>query len=491
MATTTRGFRYPVASDSPDVPRDIGNLAADIDGMFLTGAGTGGRPAAGKVGREWYDSTAGITYLDIGSAWVIKGANDLVRTGDARLSDQRTPLDGSVTWNKLYQDIKPPAGGGVAGAANFAVRRLGTTGEDAAAGNDARLSDARTPLGHRASHAAGGADEFRAFDPNSPYPLAGGRLTNAYVHGPQGQRTRWIKNLSQDGNHRRLQMFHISRDNANWSTGEAVEVITRTISFDTSSYSRCIIEGGWNTPFRVTVLEMAGLYPMVPKILSDAAVTGTITEAHIVLDLPAWVAVTCEVKYNRADVSRPFTSAGQISWDTLTASNEAVQAVVTANEYYRERTNVDRRRGYFASYNGGPGGGTFTMPTSESLVNAGGEITDIEGWYDGGNPIPEYKPKLKGWYRFLVEFYATSAPAANHYVDLYVARNLGSPDTNMPRRGRGRLLGFPSVGIQGEFTADLYSDGFTTFAVFGKASQAGISGWLTFSGYYIGDDIQI
>lgn len=31
MATTTRGFRYPVLSDTANVPRDVGYLAADVE----------------------------------------------------------------------------------------------------------------------------------------------------------------------------------------------------------------------------------------------------------------------------------------------------------------------------------------------------------------------------------------------------------------------------------------------------------------------------
>lgn len=34
MATTPKGFRYPTSSDSPDVPRDLGYLANDIDNYF-------------------------------------------------------------------------------------------------------------------------------------------------------------------------------------------------------------------------------------------------------------------------------------------------------------------------------------------------------------------------------------------------------------------------------------------------------------------------
>lgn len=69
MPTTTRGFRYPASTDSPDVPRDIQNLATDVDTQFITGT-VASRPAAGKVGRRHYDPATGILSLDIGTAWV-------------------------------------------------------------------------------------------------------------------------------------------------------------------------------------------------------------------------------------------------------------------------------------------------------------------------------------------------------------------------------------------------------------------------------------
>jgi hypothetical protein len=69
MLTTPRGFRYPELLDSPDVPRDIGNLASDIDGMF-TSSTLGLRPAAGKIGRVHYATDTDTFSRDLGTAWV-------------------------------------------------------------------------------------------------------------------------------------------------------------------------------------------------------------------------------------------------------------------------------------------------------------------------------------------------------------------------------------------------------------------------------------
>ena len=73
--------------------------------------------------------------------------------------------DGStVTWSTLSGKPAVIAAGANAAAARAAIGagtsslELGTTGSTAAAGNDARLSNARTPTTHAASHATAGSD---------------------------------------------------------------------------------------------------------------------------------------------------------------------------------------------------------------------------------------------------------------------------------------------------------------------------------------------
>ena len=73
---------------------------------------------------------------------------------DSRLSDARTPTAHASSHNSGGSDalaIDAAAGTG-------SLRTLGATSTSAAAGNDARLSDARTPTAHASSHNAGGSD---------------------------------------------------------------------------------------------------------------------------------------------------------------------------------------------------------------------------------------------------------------------------------------------------------------------------------------------
>jgi hypothetical protein len=71
------------------------------------------------------------------------GALEAVAGNDPRLSDPRPPLDGSVDASKIAAVLKPSAG--AAGGAE-ALRALGVVAGTAAAGNDARLADQRVPL---------------------------------------------------------------------------------------------------------------------------------------------------------------------------------------------------------------------------------------------------------------------------------------------------------------------------------------------------------
>lgn len=92
MPTTSRGFRYPAASDTPDVPRDMGYLAADVDAQYISGT-AGTRPAFGVVGRIHYATDTGEESLDIGTAWVRIGGSNTLRTSDIGVSVQGYDAD--------------------------------------------------------------------------------------------------------------------------------------------------------------------------------------------------------------------------------------------------------------------------------------------------------------------------------------------------------------------------------------------------------------
>lgn len=65
MATTTNGFRYPVATDTPDVPRDVGNLAADVES---------------KLGQNVVGATSGA-WTSYAPAWTAATTNPVIGNG--------------------------------------------------------------------------------------------------------------------------------------------------------------------------------------------------------------------------------------------------------------------------------------------------------------------------------------------------------------------------------------------------------------------------
>lgn len=65
MATTTNGFRYPVATDTPNVPQDIQNLASDVDTKTVLKTGstmTGNLTLPGEPSSTNHAATKG--YVD-------------------------------------------------------------------------------------------------------------------------------------------------------------------------------------------------------------------------------------------------------------------------------------------------------------------------------------------------------------------------------------------------------------------------------------------
>lgn len=105
-----------------------------------------GLPAAsGYVpGTFAFATDQGKLYRSNGTSWIAVGA-------PTSITDADVAAGAAVAESKLA--LASDA------AANVASRRtLGTGSLQAAAGNDARLSDARTPTAHAASHAPGGSD---------------------------------------------------------------------------------------------------------------------------------------------------------------------------------------------------------------------------------------------------------------------------------------------------------------------------------------------
>lgn len=126
-------------------------------------------PSNPVIGQHWTDSsvTPKVVRIWDGSVWTPSNlypgttAGSYAAGNDSRLSDQRVPTDGSVTGGTAGSGVKIAqstitdaniAAANKDGAAGTpSLRTLGTAAQQAAAGNDARLSDTRTPTDNTVS----------------------------------------------------------------------------------------------------------------------------------------------------------------------------------------------------------------------------------------------------------------------------------------------------------------------------------------------------
>lgn len=171
MLTSTRyQVEYPDPANraltSADVPRDLAAIIEGLEKSAMYGQGTfANRPTStagspGIQGRFYYTSDTQHLYYDYGTGWLDVtpaptgigtgevGTNELADNAvtNAKMADNSVGateiINGSVTSAELASALFPSQG---AGASAEALRALGTGAANAAAGNDSRLSDQRTP----------------------------------------------------------------------------------------------------------------------------------------------------------------------------------------------------------------------------------------------------------------------------------------------------------------------------------------------------------
>jgi len=126
----------------------------------------GAAPSSPVTGQMYYNTGDNTLYWYDGTTWVsAKGGASAVppatasSLGTIQLAGD---LTGSATvpviQTNSITDAKVTAANKDGGAAVPSMRTLGTGAQQAAAGNDARFTDSRTPTAHATTHAPGGSD---------------------------------------------------------------------------------------------------------------------------------------------------------------------------------------------------------------------------------------------------------------------------------------------------------------------------------------------
>lgn len=137
LTTPRRGNHYDVLGDTPDAPAMSLRLATDLDDAPAFNIGLlSARPTSGRFVGDIYWATDDLTM----------GLNG-------------TPSSWNGASWQIFSAASNPANA-VAG-----LRTLGTAAGAALPGNDASVTNARTPIAHAASHLQGGSDKIHGIVP--------------------------------------------------------------------------------------------------------------------------------------------------------------------------------------------------------------------------------------------------------------------------------------------------------------------------------------
>jgi hypothetical protein len=172
--------RYPLTTDARFSDTRTPTDATVTDAKVAAGGLTNAAIATAAAIAESKLSLATDAAAGTGSRRTLgSGATQAAAGNDARFSDTRTPIDASVTAAKVAASLKPS---GSAATSDEALRAIGTTASTAAAGNDARLSDTRvaTTTATNDNAAAGRLGEFinSAVTSGSPVAATTGTAVN-------------------------------------------------------------------------------------------------------------------------------------------------------------------------------------------------------------------------------------------------------------------------------------------------------------------------
>jgi hypothetical protein len=114
------------------------------------------------------------------------------------------------------------------------------------------------------------------------------------------------------------EIMRIGRDSANWSNNMPYEVTVYTSYFVNGSMTKWLLTYGYTDGGTAAPLQAYGAQMLRVYLGSEVVVSGTIKYRPVLVDLPNYVAMRIEVKYDTADVGS-ISGSGQVQFTGTTA----------------------------------------------------------------------------------------------------------------------------------------------------------------------------